>query len=334
MPGYDSNSHSGSYDGLRSRPRPADKTDMNLTKASLALAVTALLVVSIAPMASAQGLPDPTDVGSVTDTVGNTTDSVTDTVGNTTDKVTDKVGNTTDAVTDTVDNTTGTVGNTTDKVTDTVDNTTGGSTGPVTDTVDNTVGNVTDTAGGVTDAIDNATGNGGNGGNGGGGGSVTDPVTGAVRDVTGGLRGSLDDLTPGMLDELIEGAAAKGLSPAAAEGWIEGKKILGSSSSEGSAGVLSSLSSMVEDLAGDIASASSTSTSSSFYDAESASGPRESFFDSAGRAATNAAKALAFPLALALLVVAFLAVQGRIGRKDPKLVLAPVDPIHESLTFE
>jgi len=40
----------------------------------------------------------------------------------------------------------------------------------------------------------------------------------------------------------------------------------------------------------------------------------------------NAVKALAFPLALALAVAAFLLVQSRLDRREPKLALAPVGP--------
>ena len=41
-------------------------------------------------------------------------------------------------------------------------------------------------------------------------------------------------------------------------------------------------------------------------------------------AATVAAPQTAFPMALLLMVVAFLAIQNRIDRNDPKLALAPV----------
>jgi hypothetical protein len=44
------------------------------------------------------------------------------------------------------------------------------------------------------------------------------------------------------------------------------------------------------------------------------------------------AAVLAFPLALALIVLLFVAVQNRIDRKDPKLALAPVAP--DLLRFE
>lgn len=60
--------------------------------------------------------------------------------------------------------------------------------------------------------------------------------------------------------------------------------------------------------------------------------PRGGIFDRFGTLAIEAAKELAFPLALALIVLLFVAVQNRIDRKDPKLALAPVEP--DLLRFE
>ena len=59
----------------------------------------------------------------------------------------------------------------------------------------------------------------------------------------------------------------------------------------------------------------------------------ESLVTQIGRIATEAARQAAFPLALALLVIAFLMVQNRLDRKDPKLALAPVDSEHDLLSF-
>ena len=53
---------------------------------------------------------------------------------------------------------------------------------------------------------------------------------------------------------------------------------------------------------------------------------------SLGESAIEAAKDFAFPLLLTLLVGAFLAVQHRVDRREPKLVLAPVE--HEFLSFK
>jgi hypothetical protein len=51
------------------------------------------------------------------------------------------------------------------------------------------------------------------------------------------------------------------------------------------------------------------------------------------RAAVRTANRFSFPLGLTLMVIAFLAVQGRIDRRDPKLRLAPVDSKHDLVHF-
>lgn len=55
-------------------------------------------------------------------------------------------------------------------------------------------------------------------------------------------------------------------------------------------------------------------------------------FGRVGEAAVEAVRQLGFPLALAVIVVAFAMIQNYIDRKDPKLALAPVRP--ELLRFE
>ena len=66
----------------------------------------------------------------------------------------------------------------------------------------------------------------------------------------------------------------------------------------------------------------------------SSSRPAEqSLLQQAGEAAIQGIVRVAFPLLLALLVAAFIAFQGRVGRNDPKLLLAPLDPEQTSLTF-
>jgi hypothetical protein len=49
--------------------------------------------------------------------------------------------------------------------------------------------------------------------------------------------------------------------------------------------------------------------------------------------AIEAARLIAFPLALALAVAAFLLVQDRLDRRDPKLRLAPVESLSGTVTF-
>jgi hypothetical protein len=56
-------------------------------------------------------------------------------------------------------------------------------------------------------------------------------------------------------------------------------------------------------------------------------------FGQLSRAALTTAHKLSFPLALTLLVIAFLVFQSRLDRRDPKLRLAPVDSKHDLLPF-
>ena len=61
--------------------------------------------------------------------------------------------------------------------------------------------------------------------------------------------------------------------------------------------------------------------------------PRRPGVLEAVRAATaRAARRVAFPLALVVVVAAFLAIQGRLDRRDPKLAVAPLRPVE--LRFE
>jgi hypothetical protein len=55
--------------------------------------------------------------------------------------------------------------------------------------------------------------------------------------------------------------------------------------------------------------------------------------DSVRQALSGSTETLAFPLTLILVLGAFLLVQGRLDRSDPKLALAPVDPDDDILSF-
>jgi hypothetical protein len=61
--------------------------------------------------------------------------------------------------------------------------------------------------------------------------------------------------------------------------------------------------------------------------------PGDSVVSQIGRIAAEAAKQMAFPMLLTLLVVGFLFAQNRIDRSDPKLALAPVESDHDLLSF-
>ena len=60
--------------------------------------------------------------------------------------------------------------------------------------------------------------------------------------------------------------------------------------------------------------------------------PQQGLFERIGSLTIQAAEALAFPLALAVIILLFVAVQNRIDRTDPKLALAPIAP--DLLRFE
>lgn len=296
----------------------ADTSHMSLPKTSALM--VAVFVILLAPAAHAQGLPGGGvgDLpGGVTDAVGGTTGGVTGTVGGTTSGVTETVGDTTGGVTDTVDGTTGgvtdAVGGTTGGVTDTVGDTTGG----VTDTVDETTSGdaVEETTGGVTKTVEQVAGGNGNGGN--------NPVHETVTGLTG--RGT--DSNPSS----DQGAQQGMSSPAGARGWIDGTKVMDDFKFASPLNAVSSLAAMLEGAIRDLTAIGSVSGAPGWAAGEPEG---ESFFAVAGRAAEKAAKALAFPLALAVIVAGFLMAQGRIGRKDPKLVLAPIDASSETLSFE
>lgn len=286
----------------------ADTSHMSLTKTSALM--VAVFVILLAPAAHAQGLPG----GGIGDLPG----GVTDAVGDVTGGVTETVGDTTGGVTDTVDGTTGgvtdAVGGTTGGVTDTVGDTTGG----VTDTVDETTSGdpVEETTGGVTKTVEQVAGGNGNGGN--------NPVHETVTGLTG--RGT--DSNPSSYEDAQQGMS----SPAAARGWIDGTKVMDDFKFASPLNAVSSLAAMLEGAIRDFTAIGSVPGTPGWSAAAEPEG--ESFFAVAGRAAETAAKALAFPLALVVVVVGFLMAQGRIGRKDPKLALAPLDASSETLSFE
>ena len=281
-----------------------------------------LAVTWLGPSASAQ-VGDLTDgvgdaVGDVGDTVGGTTggatDTVTDTVGGTTDTVNGTVGGATGSVGGSVG---GTVGGTTDTVTGTVGDTTGGvggAVGDATDTVTETVGGGSGSpvgGSGPSSGNDRAT-NGTDGspasgaGEGSGAGDGTDPATPGTTVIT------LPDGTTIVVPTL--------------KGSVDGRKLFDNSLSSEAAAALRGL---VDGFAGATPPGTAVASSQGADDQQGSL----SFADNASRVATQVAKTLAFPLMLAGLVVGFLALQGRLGRKDPKLVAAPVHAEENSLTF-
>ena len=312
---------------------------MTRAKASAAAGLSALFLFLLAPAALAQGVPNVGDVGgTIGDTTGGATDTIQDTTGGASETIQDTTGGATETIQDTTQDTTNTVGGTTGGAT-------GGATNTIEDTTKDTTGTVGETTGGATNTIQDTTKDTTDTVNG-----TTGGVTGPVKDTVGGVTGGngsgpvgggagglnippVDDLAPGVITEILDEAETLGLSPEASKGWIEGKKILETASFDNSRAALSSFSRLLESVVGTIAE-SGTGAGSPNVTLTVEEPDGESFAESAGRIATEAAKTLAFPLALALAVGGFLMVQGRIGRKDPKLALAPVDTTEESLIFE
>ena len=232
----------------------------------------------------------------------------------TTTEVTGVVGDTTSAVIDTVTEPVsgspdggGTLSGTVSQTTETVS----GTTQVVTETVEETVTTVTDTlddaTGGATKPVSDTTkdtvktvGQYGD--------TVTDRATGTIDTVGGALKGQGD--RSGQRDR-----DARDGSQAGARG--DATNVLGDRAEQGSgSGSVRERVTLTSD---------GTSTVATSAD--------ESLVSQIGRIAAEAAKQMAFPLALTLLVGAFLTMQNRMDRKDPKLALAPVDSEHDLLTF-
>jgi hypothetical protein len=282
--------------------------------ALLGLSATALLVLGmLSPAAHAQvpGVDSPVNLpgsggggsggsggGSGNDT-GGTVGSVVDTVVDVTDKTTDPDG-------DIVGDTGGTVG----KV---VENT-GGAVGsdPIEDagkTIGNTSKGAGDTTTGVRDGIDRV-----------------------VRDTGGGL------LDPDLLiddprdpkskrpDSNQGSGPHRSRSGSGPREVVKGDRFtLGANGSQRSNPKLGSL---------EAAEAKSRRQSATLASASAPVPARETFITQLADAAVEATKKLAFPLGLALMVGAFLMVQGRIDRKDAKLVLAPISSEQDLLSFQ
>lgn len=191
----------------------------------------------------------------------------------------------------------------------TVTDTTDSATGPVEEAVKETVNTVTDT-------LDKST------------GGATAPVTQATKDTVnsvGQLGGSVTDRASGTVGGLLEGSGkgdragrqnddGRNRAPRSAD--RNGSDVLGRRTEQGSQARTSKVT-----LASDARSTSPTTA------------PGESIVQQIGRVAAEAAKQMAFPLLLTLLVIGFLTMQSRMDRKDPKLALAPVDSEHDLLSF-
>jgi hypothetical protein len=271
-------------------------------------------------------------VGDVATTAGGAAGGATDTVNET-------VGGATDTVNETVGGATDTVNETVGGATDTVNETVGGGTGTVNETVGGATDTVNETVGGATDTANETVGGGSNTGS---EGSTTTGPSGSkgTTETSGGLSGAhggggagtgSDDIrivngVPVPADatviKLPDGTSV--VIPGNSGGSIDGKKVGADLPRE----VLVALNGLTDGFA---AAGAATPLA---VDRSSATAEGPTFLDNAATLAAEAARKLAFPMTLVLIVVGFLMLQGRIGRKDPKLAQAPVETNEDALTFQ
>ena len=249
-------------------------------------------------------------------------DAVSNTVNGTTDAVNDASGGVKETVDQTTQDVTNAVNDTTNDVTNTVDQTTQDVTDTVTDTVNDTVDTVTDTTGGgtggtvggVTETVKDLS----NG--------VTETLGKEVRDTLGntGLGGASSELGNSVLGNEVRNGGA----PDSRGGTVDGRTSTGAAT--GSVPTTdSALGRFVDGFAG----ARGSSGVGEVIDGTTGRA-HASFWQAAADAATEAVKRFAFPLILLALVGVFVLLHGMVGRKDPKLALAPVEADHDALAFE
>lgn len=280
------------------------------TKALFTALFSVLLLLAWVPTASAQ-----IDIGDAGGAAGDAGDAVSDAAGDASDAVdnaTDSVDKAVDDATDAVDNATG---NATDDATDAVDNTVD----DATDTVDDTVKDATNNPTGdpvdkvkkkVDDTLDELT-----------GGGRKDPVT-RTKKIIEEAPVVLADVVETVTGVVSKRQTDKRGGSVEVRYQREGKdRVVRTYESPLAAYVLSS-----RVARGDGSAASSSSSTTS----ESTGGMWQKVLNGAGRVAQK----IAFPLALALMVAAFLMVQNRMDKSDPKLALAPLDIDEQYISFE
>ena len=275
-------------------------------RALVGLTATALLGLGLfAPSASAQ-IGTVTDaVGSTTGSAGSTTGSVGSTAGSTTTKVTDTVKDTTAPV----ETTGGTVTETVDKVGGTVDSNTG------TSTYEKTKETVNNTTQGAADTVQKTAGTVGQ--------TVEDTSGGLVQNPNLNVENPLDRNKKGNK----QGTGSKASGPASSkQGSPAARKAELAAAREARQNAT--------DRMATVAAAERNRQPGPLAAASAIVPQRESFLSNLGEAAREALEKAAFPLGLALMVGAFLMVQGRIDRKDAKLALAPIDSEQDLLSFQ
>ncbi|HYI46553.1 MAG TPA: hypothetical protein VE174_13940 [Actinomycetota bacterium] len=214
------------------------------------------------------------------------------------DDVVDTVDETVGGVTDEVEDTVGTA---TDAVEDVADPDEDPNKGPVQETVDS-----------VTKAVDEVS------------GGATEPVTDTVRKTTEETLGPIDQEVGGAVDDLFEGQAP-GIGSGSTAGSLRNTSVL-SRVRDRDGGVLGG-----QGAAGSVDDPTTVGSPEELLptqpniDAERSG----SIVEQAGQIARE----VAFPLFLLLMVAAFLAIQSRWDKRDPKLALAPLDLDDQYLSF-
>jgi hypothetical protein len=225
-------------------------------------------------------------------------------------------------------------------VTDTVNDTVGGATDTVNETVGGVTDTVNDTVGGATDTVNETVGGGS------GSGSESSPVTGpagskgttsqsggglSTSEAAGGRGNRGDEVGTANGQHVPRGATVIKLPdgstvviPGNAGGEIDGEKVFGSGGLPKE--VLAALNGLTDGFA-----SAGAATPLATDRPGAPEGP--TFLDNASRLAADAAKKLAFPTTLAVIVFAFLMIHGRVGRRDPKLAQARVETHEDALTF-
>ena len=222
--------------------------------------------------------------------------------------------------------------------------------GGLVDTVGGVVDTTTDTVGQVGSGTTDAVGNVGSGvteGVGGAGEKIVeetkktvDNVTRDTGQVVNDTVGSVDDLGGGVTNPLLNVKSPLDRDRDGKVSPRERKSAGGGNTSGREAGLKTQLaaerreSRLFDAKLASLANAEKKSRDSAPAPVAIAPPQRETFITQLADAAKEAAEKLAFPLGLALMVGAFLMVQGRIDRKDAKLALAPIDSEQDLLSFQ
>ena len=240
-------------------------------------------------------------------------------------EVTDQVA---DTVTDTVDNAGSGSSGAVDQVTDTVDETTGGGSAPVTDVVDETVDETTNGVSNGTGAIVDKTKE-----------TVNKTVEGVDKATGGAVTGTTDKVTKVFEDPLNRLDNPLGFRDRDGKLTKKERKEL----RETGGYTRKQIAALQDALNRQSAEArvallqrregSQKTAPLAFDQITQAVASPESPFSGLAQAAGEAAKKLAFPLALTLMVLGYLVVQGRIDGRDEKLALAPIDADQDLLSF-